>query len=106
MTGWQFAGALGLLGGGTYLLRVAGPLLRARLNITPRTEAVLERATVVLLIAVALTSTLFIGSDLAGPARPIGVAVGILAALLRAPLVVVIIAASVTTALLRALGMA
>ncbi|WP_373278181.1 AzlD domain-containing protein [Gordonia effusa] len=80
--------------------------MRARLDVTPRVEAVLERATIVLLIAVALTSTLFIGSDVAGPARPIGVAVGILAAVLRAPLIVVIVAAAGTTAALRAAGMA
>ncbi|GAB16578.1 hypothetical protein GOEFS_006_00310 [Gordonia effusa NBRC 100432] len=106
MTGWEFAGAIALLAGGTYLIRVAGPQLRARLDVTPRVEAVLERATIVLLIAVALTSTLFIGSDVAGPARPIGVAVGILAAVLRAPLIVVIVAAAGTTAALRAAGMA
>lgn len=106
MTEWQFAGAVALLAGGTYLMRVAGTALRARLDLSPATEAVMERATIVLLMAVAVTSTLFVGSDLAGPARPIGVAVGILAAVLRAPLVVVIVVAAATTAVLRVAGLA
>lgn len=105
MTGWEFAGALAVLAGGTYGLRGAGPLLRARLDVSPRVEAVMERATIVLLLAVALTGTLFVGSDLDGPARPIGVALGVLAALFRAPLVVVIVVAAASTAALRAVGL-
>lgn len=104
MSGWQFACAVALLAGGTYAIRLAGVALRARNSVSPMVEALLERSTMVLLIAVGLTSTLFEGTDFAGPARPIGVAVGAVAAWLRAPLVVVIVAAAASTALLRVVG--
>lgn len=106
MTGWQFAGAVALLAGGTYAIRLAGLVVRTRAQVSRAVEALLERATIVLLIAVALTGALFVGDDLSGPARPIGVAVGVAAAFVKAPLVVVIVAAAATTALLRLAGMA
>lgn len=104
MTGWEFTGAVAVLAGGTYLIRLAGSALRSRVEFTPRVEALFDRATVVLLVAVGLTGALFIGADLAGPARPIGVAVGVVAAWFRAPLVLVIGAAALATALLRLAG--
>lgn len=104
MTGWQFACAVALLAGGTYAIRVAGVLLRTKTTVSPQVEALLERSTMVLLIAVGLTSMLFEGTDLAGPARPIGVAVGVAAAWFKAPLVIVIVAAAASTALLRLVG--
>lgn len=106
MTGWQFVGAVALLAGGTYAVRLAGLLLRTRAQVSPAVEAILERATIVLLVAVALTGALFTGDELAGPARPIGVAAGIAAAWFKAPLVAVIVAAAATTALLRVMGVA
>ncbi|GAA4670981.1 AzlD domain-containing protein [Gordonia humi] len=104
MTGWQFAGAVALLAGGTYAIRLAGVTLRTRTTVSPLVEALLERSTMVLLIAVGLTGTLFEGTDLAGPARPVGVAIGVVAAWFKAPLVVVIVAAAASTALLRLAG--
>jgi branched-subunit amino acid transport protein len=104
MTGWQFVGAVALLAGGTYAIRLAGLLVRTRAQVSRAVEAILERATIVLLVAVALTGALFTGDDVAGPARPIGVAVGVAAAWFKAPLVVVIVAAAATTALLRVVG--
>ena len=104
MTGWEYAGAVALLAGGTYAIRLAGVYLRSRLTTSPAVEAAMERATIVLLIAVGLTGALFVGTDVAGPAKPIGVAVAVAAAWLRAPLVVVIVAAAATTALLRLVG--
>ncbi len=106
MSGWQFVGAVALLAGGTYAIRLSGLLLRARAQVSPAVEAVLERATIVLLVAVALTGMLFTGDELTGPARPIGVCIGVAAAWFKAPLVVVIVGAAATTALLRALGVA
>lgn len=106
MTGWEFAGAVALLAVGTYAIRFAGLKLRTRVQVSPQVEELIERATIVLLIAVALTGALFTGDELAGPARPIGVAVGVAAAWFKAPLVVVIVGAAATTALLRAFGVA
>ncbi|MDH3005182.1 MULTISPECIES: AzlD domain-containing protein [Gordonia] len=97
---------IAVLAVGTYLIRLAGPLLRNRLTVSANTEELMDRATVVLLVAVALTGAFFVDHDFAGWARPAGVAVGILAAVLRAPLAVVVILAAATAAGLRAVGIA
>lgn len=64
----------------------------------------LSAATAVLLIALAATSALTEGHSFAGWARPAGVLAGVLLAARRAPFPVVVIAACVTTALLRLAG--
>ncbi|WP_234036651.1 AzlD domain-containing protein [Rhodococcus sp. P-2] len=56
------------------------------------------------LLAVVVTSTIFTGHDVAGPARVLGVVAGGICAWFRAPLVVVVIVAAGTTALLRLSG--
>lgn len=104
MSGWQFACAVALLAGGTYVIRLAGVMLRTKTTISPGVQALLERSTIVLLIAVGLTGAVFEGGEPTGPARPIGVAVAAVAAWFRAPLVVVIVAAAAVTALLRLVG--
>ncbi|MDL9938272.1 AzlD domain-containing protein [Gordonia sp. ABSL1-1] len=91
---------------GTYLIRLAGPALRSRLTVSPITERILDRAAITLLVGVALTGALFVGDDLSGWARPAGVSVGVIAALAKAPLAVVVILAAATAAGLRALGVA
>ncbi|ATD70036.1 MULTISPECIES: AzlD domain-containing protein [Gordonia] len=96
---------IAVLAVGTYLIRLAGPLLRNRLTVSATAEKLMDRATVVLLVAVALTGAVFAGHDFAGWARPAGVAVGVLAAVLRAPIAVVVILAAATAAGLRALGL-
>ncbi|MCR5978553.1 AzlD domain-containing protein [Gordonia jinghuaiqii] len=93
-----------VLAAGTYAMRVAGPVLRNRISVSATAEKLMDRATVVLLVTVALTGALFVGHDLAGWARPAGVTVGVAAALLRAPLALVVILAAVTSAGLRAVG--
>ncbi|MFW0795632.1 AzlD domain-containing protein [Gordonia sp. CPCC 205515] len=106
MTGWGVWVGVAVLAGGTYLLRVAGPMLRTRVEVSPRTAAVLDRAAIVLLVGVALTGALFDGPDLIGWARPAGVAAGVLAALCKAPLVLVVVIAAGVAAGLRAVGVA
>jgi branched-subunit amino acid transport protein len=96
---------IAVLAVGTYLIRLAGPLLRNRLTVSATAEKLMDRATVVLLVAVALTGAVFAGHDFAGWARPAGVAVGVVAAVLRAPIAVVVILAAATAAGLRALGL-
>ncbi|MEP9413224.1 AzlD domain-containing protein [Gordonia sp. VNQ95] len=91
---------------GTYLLRIAGPALRSRVRVSAAAAALLDRAAVVLLVAVALTGAIYSGHDVAGWARPTGVAVGVLAALCKAPIVVVVVLAAATAAGLRAIGVA
>lgn len=97
--------AIVLLAAGTYALRLAGPLLRDRLRLPDRVRRLLSNAAAVLLIALAATAALTEGQGFAGWARPIGVLVGGVLALRRAPFPVVVIAAAATTALLRLLGL-
>ncbi|MCH5641922.1 MULTISPECIES: AzlD domain-containing protein [unclassified Gordonia (in: high G+C Gram-positive bacteria)] len=105
MSGWALGIAVGVLAVGTYLIRLAGPTLRNRITISSATEALLDRAAIVLLVAVAVTGTMFVDHDFAGWARPAGVGVGVVAALCKAPIAVVVILAAATAAGLRLLGL-
>ncbi|MDG6692573.1 hypothetical protein QCE80_13755, partial [Staphylococcus aureus] len=58
-----------------------------------------------LLFAVALAATFYEGESFAGMARVLGVAFALFLAWRKAPLIVVIVAAAVVTALLRLAGM-
>ncbi|GAB88678.1 AzlD domain-containing protein [Gordonia rhizosphera] len=104
MSGLDLFAGVALLAGGTYVIRLAGPALRRRVEVSEQTAALLDRAAIVLLVGVALTGALFVGQDFAGWARPAGVAIGVGAALCRAPLVVVIVLAAAVAAGLRAAG--
>ncbi|MAU82049.1 AzlD domain-containing protein [Gordonia sp. Z-3] len=95
-----------LLAVGTYLIRVAGPALRNRYEVSPTAAALLDRAAILLLVGVAVTGAVFAGQEFAGWARPAGVAVGVVAAVCRAPLMIVILLAAGVTAGMRALGVA
>lgn len=89
---------------GTFAMRFAGPSLRARFAVSERVERLLACGAVVLLVAVLTTSALTEGHGFAGFARPAGVLVGGVLAWRKAPFVVVVLAAAVTTALLRLAG--
>ena len=93
-----------VLGAGTFAFRFAGPMLRARVELSPRVERLMAVSSVVLLAALVATSALLEGADFAGIARPAGVAVGGVLAWRNAPFVVVVIAAAATAAVLRLLG--
>jgi branched-subunit amino acid transport protein len=96
--------AIAVLAAGTYLFRLAGPVLRHRLTIPPRLERLLTVAASVLLAALMATNALTQGHGFAGWARPAGVLTGGILAARRAPFPVVVIAAMATTALLRLCG--
>ena len=104
--GTQLFLAVCLLAVGTYLLRLAGPVLRSRFRMSARLRELIDRAALVLLVAVAVTGALYAGQDLAGWARPAGVAAGVAAALCRAPLIAVVALAAGVAAALRAVGVA
>ena len=91
---------------GTFLIRLAGPLLRDRVDISEETEAFLKRGATVVLVALVATSSIIVDSAWAGWALPAGVAVGGLLAWRRAPLALVVVAGAATTALLRLVGVA
>lgn len=95
-----------VLAAGTYAFRFAGPLLRDRIELSPRTRELLARAATVLLVALIATAALTDGGRFAGWALPAGVAVGGVLAWRKAPFVLVIVAAALVTAGLRAAGVA
>jgi branched-subunit amino acid transport protein len=94
-------GVIFALAAGTYAMRLAGPLLRGRIQISPRLEQLMSIVAIVLLAAFVATSTAFESGGFAGWARFAGVAVGGVLAWRRAPFVLVVVAAAATTALLR-----
>ena len=96
--------ALLTLAAGTYLMRLAGLVLRDRLRLPARVERYVDLGATALLVALVATAALLDGGAFAGCARPAGVAVGALAAWRRAPFVLVVVLAAGTTAGLRALG--
>jgi branched-subunit amino acid transport protein len=93
-----------VLGAGTFAFRFAGPVLRSRVELSPRLERLMGTSAVVLLAALVATAALLEGQEFAGWARPAGVAVGGLLAWRRAPFLVVVLAAAATAAGLRLLG--
>jgi branched-subunit amino acid transport protein len=92
------------LGAGTYLMRLAGLLLRERVSMPARVERLVDLGATALLIALVATAALTEDGGWAGWARPAGVAVGALAAWRKAPFVLVVVLAAATAAGLRAVG--
>jgi branched-subunit amino acid transport protein len=98
--------ALLALAAGTFVLRLAGPALRARFTFPKRAEEVLGTAAIVLLASLVATTALTSGHAFGGFARPAGVLVGGVLAARKAPFLLVVLAAAATTALLRLLHVA
>jgi Branched-chain amino acid transport protein (AzlD) len=95
--------AVAVLAAGTLAFRLAGTLLRSRVEPTPATLTLVDRAVAVLFAALVATSLLEHG-HVAGVARPVGVAVAGILAWRRVPFVVVVLAAAAVTAALRLAG--
>ncbi|HEX6232109.1 MAG TPA: AzlD domain-containing protein [Jiangellaceae bacterium] len=104
MTTTALVFAAAVLGIGTFAFRFAGPVLRARVDVSPQLERTMAMAAIVLLAALVGTAALLDGQEFAGVARPAGIAVGGVLAWRKVPFVVVVIAAAGTAALLRLLG--
>lgn len=96
---------MAILAVGTWLMRLGGAKLGNRLALSERSQALLSDAATTLLFAVALATTLYEGGHFAGMARVLGVAFAVFLAWRKMPLIVVIVAAAVVTALLRMSGM-
>lgn len=93
-----------LLACGTWLMRFAGAKLGNRLALSDHARQLLSDAATTLLFAVALGNTFYEGVQFAGIARVAGVALAVLLAWRKTPLIVVILAAAAVTALLRYAG--
>ena len=93
-----------VLAAGTFAFRVAGPLLRERMELSERFERLIGLAALVLLGALVVTQTFLDGLEFAGYARPAGVVVGGLLAWFKVPFLIVVLAAAGVTAGLRWIG--
>ncbi|MBO0839219.1 MAG: AzlD domain-containing protein [Sciscionella sp.] len=93
-----------VLAAGTYAFRFAGPALRSRVTLSPKTRQLTTLAAVVLLSALVATDALIDGQHFVGFARPAGVLVGGALAWRKAPFIVVVLAAMAITAGLRLLN--
>jgi branched-subunit amino acid transport protein len=89
---------------GTYAFRLAGVVLRDRLELPAPLRRALPLAAAALLGALAATAALTEGGAFAGVARPAGVLVGVALAWRRAPFILVVVGAAATAALLRLAG--
>jgi branched-subunit amino acid transport protein len=90
---------------GCYGLKLAGLTVPQRVLDRPRVRRFAELVPVALLAALTAVQTLAAGQSLAvDPARLAGLGAAVIALLLRAPFLVVIVAAAGTAAALRALG--
>lgn len=90
---------------GCYALKVTGHLVPAAVLDRPLVRRVAGLLPIAMLAALVAVQTLASGSALAIDARLAGLAVAIVALLLRAPFLVVVLAAAATAALLRASGL-
>lgn len=104
MTAASLVVATVVLGVGTFAFRLAGPILRSRVDISPQFERLMAMAAIVLLAALVGIAAFLDGQEFAGVARPAGIAVGGVLAWRKAPFALVVIAAAATAAALRALG--
>jgi branched-subunit amino acid transport protein len=100
MTWW----AILTLAGGTYVLKAAGPLALGARTVPPPLQRALNLLSVTLLAALIAISTFGDGRSLVLDARAAGLGVALAAVWLRAPFAVVVIAATLTAAGLRLVG--
>jgi branched-subunit amino acid transport protein len=89
------------VGAGTIVLKAVGPVGVSGRRLPPRATELLEVVAPAILAALVVTETFASGRSLVLDARLAGVAAGIVAVLLRAPLWVVVIVGAVATALVR-----
>ena len=92
---------IAVVGTGTMLFKAAGPVLLGRRQLPPRVAAVVEVLAPAMLAALVVTQTVGGDRQLVLAERLLGVAAGGIAVWLRAPLLVVMIVAAATAALIR-----
>ncbi|MFZ2176608.1 MAG: AzlD domain-containing protein [Rhodococcus sp. (in: high G+C Gram-positive bacteria)] len=100
---WWMIGVLAL---GTFAFRLAGPLLRRRIHLSPLVVRRMGLAATALLVSLAATQTVYEGTGFAGWARVAGVAVAGILIWRRAPFVVIVVGAAAVTAVLRQVAVA
>ena len=94
---------VGLVGAGTIAIKAIGPVLLGGRALPERLSSVIELLAPALLGALVAVQTFGNGQALAVDERVVGVAVAAIAIWRKAPLLLVVILATITTALARAL---
>jgi uncharacterized membrane protein len=94
---------VGLVGAGTIAIKAIGPVLLGGRPLSERLSSVIELLAPALLGALVAVQTFGNGQALAVDERVLGVAVAAIAIWRKAPLLVVVLLATITTALARAL---
>jgi branched chain amino acid efflux pump len=89
------------VGAGTVLLKAVGPVAVSGRRLPARATELLQMVAPAILAALVVTETFASGRSLVLDARLAGVAAGIVAVLLRAPLWLVVIVGALATALVR-----
>jgi uncharacterized membrane protein len=89
------------VGAATIAIKAAGPVLLGGRPLPPRAMAVVRLLAPAVLAALVVTQTVASDQALVGDARLLGVGVALVALVLRAPMLVVVILAAASTALLR-----
>lgn len=90
-----------LLAAGAYLFKFTGLVLLGGRTLPPVLERCLALIPAAVVSALVVKDTFSVGQDLVLDARAAGIAVAVLAAWRRAPLIVVIVLAAAVTALVR-----
>jgi branched-subunit amino acid transport protein len=98
---WIVVLAVGAL---TIVLKSVGPVLLGGRDLPERALSVVDLLAPALLAALVAVSIFGLGKDLVLDARVVGLFAAIAALLLRAPIIVVVLAAAVATALTRAIA--
>ena len=93
-----------VVGTATVLFKAAGPLFLARRSLPPRALSLVEVLAPVMLAALVVTQAVGGDRELVFDARLWGLGAGAVAVALRAPLLVVMVVAAATTALVRAVS--
>ena len=93
-----------VVGAGTFVLKAVGPVGVAGRRLPERVDQLLELLAPAILAALVVTETFASGRSLVLDARLAGVAAGIAAVALRAPLWAVVVAGGAATALVRLLS--
>lgn len=90
-----------IVGAGTVVLKSVGPVGVAHRRLPPHVDRLLELIAPSILAALVITETFASGRSLVLDARLAGVAAGIVAVVLRAPLWAVVVGGAAATALVR-----
>lgn len=92
-----------VLATGTYVMKSAGPLVLGGRRLPPSAQSLVDLLPAALLASLTLVSTFSVGERLVLDARMVGLTVAAIALWRRLPFVMVVVLASMATALLRLL---